>query len=309
MDWKRKLASLLPEDANRVWEFMRGAYYEKKGKQNLRAALREWYFRRKGRRLDLEHPRTFSEKVQWLKIYDATPLKTRLCDKYLVREWVKRRVGEEYLVPLLGVWKRFDDIDFDALPDRFVLKTNHSSGWNIIVRDKSRLNRFRARMLMNKWMATDFAYFMGFEMHYSHVKRRIIAEEYLGDGRPLDDYKVICFHGEPYVIWIDTGRYGDHRRNLYDFDWKLQPYTMLVPNVDGEVPPPVNLKKMREIARILSRGFILARIDFFEVEGRLYFGEITFTSGSGLSDFDPAEVNLEWGSKMHLPEHFELFRT
>ena len=309
MTLRQKLIKALPPQINTEWEFLRGRYYERLGKKDLKGALKRWYRYIKGRELNIDNPKTFSEKIQWLKIYDATSEKTRLCDKFLVRPWIEEKIGGEYLVPLLGVWDNFDDIDFHTLPRSFVLKTNHSSGWNIIVRDKYKLDLKSAKRRMDRWMSTDFAYFMGFEMQYSRVKRKIIAEKYIGGKSNLLDYKVICFHGEPYVIWIDSDRYSDHRRNLYDFDWKLQPYTMLVPNMEQYVPAPKNLSKMREIARILSQGFIHSRVDFFEVDGKLYFGEMTFTSGSGLSDFDPPYINRQWGDMMHLPERFEIFHA
>lgn len=303
------LRGVLPPGINEEWEFIRGARYERLAlKKGLPAALKIWYRARKGRNLNLEDPKTFSEKIQWLKLYDVTPEKIRLCDKYLVRDWIKEKIGDEYLVPFLGKWDRAEDIDFNALPDSFVLKTNHSSGWNIVVPDKSKLDKKKAVRKLDRWMHTDFACFMGYEMQYRDVRRRIIAEEYIGDGvHELDDYKVMCFHGKPHVIWIDRGRHTDHRRNLYDKDWNKYPVTMLVPNLHEDPPAPVNLKKMWELSEILSQGFICARIDFFEVEGRLYFGEITFTSGSGLSDFDPPETNRHWGDLMRLPKDVQCY--
>lgn len=307
---KERLQKVLPDFVNEEWEFIRGAYYERLGKgDKLPEALKKWYKKRKGRTLNLEAPVTFSEKIQWLKIYDVTPEKTKLCDKYLVREWIREKIGEEYLVPMIGAWDTAEEIDFQKLPGQFVLKTNHSSGWNIVVTDRERLDIMKTKRRLNRWMNTDFATFMGYEMQYRNVKRKIIAEEYIGDGvNELDDYKVMCFHGEPQCIWIDRGRHTDHRRNLYDGNWHKMPYTMLVPNLEKDPPAPANLRKMWEIAKILSEGFICARIDFFEVNGRLYFGEITFTSGSGLSDFDPPDLNRKWGDMMHLPEKYEVFR-
>lgn len=310
MTLKEKMIKILPPEVNEEWEFIRGAYYERIGRgDRLPEALKSWYRARKKRELPLSDPKTFSEKIQWLKIYDVTPEKTRLCDKYLVRQWISEKIGDKYLVPLKGVWDRARDIDLSSLPDSFVLKTNHSSGWNIVVTDKSRLDMKKAVKKLDRWMCTDFATFMGYEMHYRDVKRRIIAEEYIGDGvSEIDDYKVMCFHGEPVCIWIDRGRHSDHRRNLYDRNWKLLPCTMLVPNIKEAVPAPAHLNEMWEIASLLSKGFICARIDFFEAGGKLYFGEITFTSGSGLSDFQPEEVNREWGDLMHLPSEAECYR-
>ena len=154
-------------------------YYRSLDPSQYEEELKDWYKRRTKKELDLENPKTFNEKIQWLKLYDSTPIKTKLADKYLVREWVKEKIGEEYLVPLLGVWDKFDDIDFDKLPDKFVLKCNHGCGWNLIVTDKSKIDKVEAKKKFDKWMNTNFAFCNGLELHYKNIQPKIIAEEYL----------------------------------------------------------------------------------------------------------------------------------
>lgn len=172
-------------------------YYAQLSPQAYASELQEWFWDVMGKKLDLDNPRTYNEKIQWLKLYDSTPLKTRLADKYLVRDWVKEKIGEEYLVPLLGVWDSFDEIDFDALPQSFVLKANHGCGWNLIVKDKRLLDREDARRKFQTWMKLNFAYRNGLELHYMNIRPRIIAEAYLeNDHDDLNDYKVFCFGGE-----------------------------------------------------------------------------------------------------------------
>lgn len=266
--------------------------------------LKDWYYENMGETLDLENPKTFNEKIQWLKLYDSTPIKTKLADKYLVRDWVKEKIGEEYLIPLLGVWDKFDDIDFDKLPDKFVLKCNHGCGYNIIVKDKSKLDIEEVRKKINQWMTENFAFKNGLELHYSSIPRKIIAEKYLetknGD---LQDYKFICMDGDIKVIWVDKDRYNGHKRNLYDTDWNLldkQINTHYQHFNDCEKPH--NFDKMKEFAKLMSKGFALVRVDFYENNDNLYFGEMTFTIASGIGKTYPTSYDLELGDMLKLPE-------
>ena len=192
--------------------------------------LKQWYKKRTGKNLNLENPKTFNEKIQWLKLYDNSPLKTKLADKYLVREWIEEQIGSEYLIPLLGVWNNFDEIDFDKLPEKFVLKANHGSHWNIIVKDKSKLDKSKAKKKFDKWMARDYAFKAGLELQYRGIKPKIIAEKFIEDTNgELNDYKIMCFNGEPKFVWVDCGRYSNHTKNIYDLDWNLQPFKMTYP--------------------------------------------------------------------------------
>ena len=174
-----------------------------------------------GEDLNLDNPKTFNEKIQWLKLYDSTPLKTRLADKYLVRDWIKEKIGEEYLVPLIGVWDKFDDIDFDALPKQFALKCNHSSGMNIIVTDKSKMNFAETKEKFDKWLKTNYAFVGGLELHYKNIPPKIIAEKYLKSDGGLIDYRFYCMNGKPVQCWVDKfSGTPDHVREIFDMNWK-----------------------------------------------------------------------------------------
>ena len=264
-------------------------------------ALIAWYYQATGMYLNLDSPQTFNEKIQWLKLYDSTPLKTRLADKYLVRDWVAEKIGSQYLIPLLGAWDKFDDIDFDSLPNRFVLKANHGCGWNIIVTDKSNLDIKGANSKLDIWMGKKFGV-RGLELHYFNITPKIIAEQFLDGGDDLKDYKFLCFGGEVKYVWVDSSRYTDHRRDVFDLRWNHQPFTIKFPNADSTPPRPNNLEKMIELARILCQGFAHVRVDFYDVNNVIYFGEMTFTSGNGEENIEPIEFNYKMGEWIKLPE-------
>lgn len=165
------------------------------------SALQDWFMKQTKKYLNIENPTTFNEKIQWLKLYDSTPLKAQTTDKYLVRDWVKKKIGEEYLIPLLGVYNSFDEIDFDSLPNKFVIKTNHSSGWNCVVTNKKNINIDELRAKFNLWLNTNFAFMFGFELHYKDIKPKIIIEKFIQNKSGiLYDYKFWCFNGEPKYI-------------------------------------------------------------------------------------------------------------
>ena len=200
--------------------------------------LAEDYEKRQGKPLNLDNPKTFTEKIQWLKIFDATPLKSRLADKYLVRYWVAEKIGQEYLIPLLGVWD-----DFDSLPDQFVLKCNHGWKMNIIVRDKKSFDLRNAREKINAWLAVDFGALSNLELHYSRIKRKIIAEKFMtnGDTSDLNDYKFSCFNGRVNHCKVMTGRTTDLRIDYFDTSWhRMHIEQKGNPNSDEpeNIPPP-----------------------------------------------------------------------
>lgn len=268
-----------------------------------RNELIRWYKDRMKADLNLDFPKTFNEKVQWLKLYDITPLKTMLADKYQVRDWVAGKIGEEYLVPLLGVWDRFDDIDFDALPEKFVLKTNHGCASNYIVKDKSTLDRKKAKEDFDKWLSKTFAFQNGLELHYMNIPPKIIAEQYLenGDG-DLKDYKVFCFNGKAeHVMYLSDRRKG-LRMAFYDLDWNKQEFTYSYPRIEEDIPKPANLDKVIRLAEELAQGFAHVRVDFYILDnGDIRFGEMTFTSASGALKWSHEEANQRYGDLIRLP--------
>ena len=259
-----------------------------------------------GKPLNLNNPKTFTEKLQWLKIYDATPLKSRLTDKYLVRNWIKEKIGAEYLIPLIGVWNDFDEINFDDLPDRFVLKCNHGSGMNIIVRDKKSFDKQQAREKINAWLAIDYSTVDLFELHYTRIDRKIIAEKFMTNGNLPDliDYKFLCINGKIVYCQYLTDRSSELKLNYLDENWN-------VTNVERSdhprsdhpenIPKPKNFELMKKLAAKLAEGFAFVRVDFYEIEGRVYFGEMTFTPGAGNFYYKSDGTDEYLGSLLKLP--------
>ena len=269
-----------------------------------RAALKHWYWLFKGRPCHLEAPRTMTEKIHWLKLYDSTPLKGRLADKFLVREWVADTVREEYLVPVLGVWDSPDEIDFASLPTSFVLKATHGSGWNILVPNKSALDEEWARGRLREWLGLRQAMKGGFELHYEYCEPRIVCERFRRDGTGgLRDYKFMVFDGVVQFAFTVDRRAGLAMRGTYLPDWTRAPFEYTCEAVRApDVPPPSGLETMLRLASRLGKGFACARVDFYQVRGRVYFGEITFTDADGLSEFAPARYNRIFGDRIVLPE-------
>lgn len=268
-------------------------------------ALKDWFYEHTGEPLDLDNPRTYNEKIQWLKLNDSTLVKTRLADKYLVRDWIKGKIGEEYLIPLLGVWDSFDEIDFDKLPDRFVLKCNHGSGYNIIVKNKSKLDKSAVRKQISSWMNEDFAFRNGFELHYSGIPRKILAEKYIdGGGKDIHDYKLWCFGGKvEYIEFLPDGYIGDKSKDaFYSRDWQKQNFVNSYVADSAVLKKPDNLDLLIGLAEKLACGFCHVRVDFYDVDNRIYFAEMTFTSSSGIDVWVPKEKNLELGNMIRLPE-------
>ena len=181
--------------------------------------IKNWWYNFKKKPLNLDNPLTFNEKIQWLKLYDSTPIKTFLADKYKVRNYIKKVIGEEYLIPIYGVYDNSEDINFDKLPNKFVIKYNHGSGFNIIVKNKTELNLESIKKRLNIWKKSKFGN-NSVELHYRDIIPKIIIEKYMDDSTgELKDYKITCFNGKPEFIWIDSERYINHKRNLYDLNW------------------------------------------------------------------------------------------
>lgn len=289
-----------------IQDFLFYQTYKKRKKMNVSeypAQLKKDYENYRGGVLNIENPKTYSEKIQWLKLYDDNELRTRLTDKVLVREWIKEKIGEKYLIPIYGVYDSFDDIEFDKLPNQFVIKTNHSSGWNIIVKDKNNFNKKKARKKIQRWLKRDYGLWSEFEIHYSSIVPKIIVEKYMADSSgELNDYKFLCFNNECKYFWMDFDRASNHKRNVYDLNFNLQPWNQFTyGNYNGVVEKPKNLEKMIEIAQTLCQGFKHVRVDLYNIDGEIYFGEMTFTNGSGFEGIFPEEYDYKLGELIKLP--------
>lgn len=261
-------------------------------------AINEMFQEKFGREMNWSNPETYNEKLNWEKLNVHDKRRVLLADKSLAREWVAEKIGESHLTRHFGVWDRAEEIDFDALPDKFVLKANNGSGRNILVPDKEKMDIPKTVEQLNYWMSSNYM-FQGFEMHYGEIKPRIIAEEYLeGMAEILYDYNIYCFHGEPKYIWCIK---GSHRpgctATFYDRDWKAQPFSYGYPLDVYPAPKPEKLDEMLELTEILCRDFDHVRVDWYLMpDGRILFGEMTFQTWGGLNTVIPGKYDAYLGS-------------
>lgn len=267
--------------------------------------LCHWYEKHTRKQLNLNNPQTFNEKIQWLKLFDATPLKSCLADKYLVRDWVKKIIGKEYLIPLLGAYNNFEEIDFSVLPNQFVIKCNHGCGYNIIVKNKASLNLADTKEKLEKWLAEDFSQH-SYELHYSAIKPKIIIEQFIENQNAHDlyDYKFWCFNGKvEYIQFLSERNLSGLKMAFYDRNWNKQSFVYSYPLNTKTTPKPNNLNKMIKLAEKLSQGFSHVRVDFYRMnDGKIYFEEMTFTSASGQCAWNKEEINLKLGKMIKLPD-------
>ena len=280
----------------------------RKSLDELPKLLQERYREVMGRNLNLAAPKTFTEKLNWLKLYDLSPLKVRLADKFAVRDWISQKLGEKYLIPLLGVWKDFDEINFDSLPAQFVLKCNHGSGMNVVVADKNSLDVRAARERFAAWLAENYSATQ-FELHYGAIDRKIIAEKFIGSANDeLDDYKIHCFNGVPKFIQVlgkTNPATGTRYHEILDFDGQ---YLERPPFAKQNFfpTPPEGLKHLDEFktcAEILCKNFAYVRTDFYFVDGQIFFGEMTFCHEAGFTPYDnfwTHEQDLKLGAQINL---------
>lgn len=276
-------------------------YFSKLSKKDYVKGLKLWYSNQTKKVLNLDNPKTYTEKIQWIKLYDIDYLKTNLTDKYLVREWVKKKIGEKYLIPLLGVWDQFKNIDFNKLPNKFVLKCNHGCNMNIIVLDKNKFNINEAEKKINHWMKINYAFFYGLELQYKNINRKIIAEEYIeNDNNNINDYKIWCFDGKVDTIMVISERNKKKKYAFYDKNWNLLPF--YYSNFqEKKFDRPKNLNELIKISEILSKGFKHVRTDFYILNnGTIKFGEMTFTPNSGIVNFLKEEYNEYFGNKIKI---------
>lgn len=259
------------------------------------------------KKLNWNNPLSFSEKIQWLKLYNRKPEYTIMVDKVKVKKWVAEKIGEEYIIPTLGVWDNADDIDFKMLPNRFVIKCNHNSGLGMcICKDKSTLDISSVREGLRRGLCEDY-YLKGREWPYKNVSRKIIAEQFMEDAKhpgDLIDYKFFCFDGEPKFCQVIRDRTINETIDIYDTNWNLLPFVGLNPQIKNSkilLEKPIQLEKMLDICRILSKELSFCRVDLYVINGSVYFGEITFSPLSGFGQFTPIEWNEIIGSWITLP--------
>lgn len=260
---------------------------------------------RMGYDLDLEHPVTFNEKLQWLKLHDRKPEYTRMVDKYEVKKYVADIIGEEYVISTLGVWNHFDEIDFDTLPNQFVLKCTHDSGGLIIVKDKEKMNKYEARKRIEKSLKRNYFYGCR-EWPYKDVIPRIIAEEYVEDNvdKELRDYKFYCFNGHVEAVLVASNRQNPKKKMCFDyFDADFRHMELVNewhPNAEEIPHKPRKFAEMKYLAEVMSKGFPHIRVDFYEANDHVYLGELTFSDMGGFLIIHPDDWDKKWGNLIDL---------
>lgn len=267
--------------------------------------LKREYYLALGKPLNLDNPQTFNEKLQWLKIHNRKPEYTTMVDKYTAKQYVADRIGSQYIIPTLGVWDHFDDIDFDVLPNQFVLKCTHDSRGLVICTDKAKFDKKSAKKKIEHCLKRKY-YYTHREWPYKDVEPRIIAEKYMentfkGD---LKDYKLMCFNGKVKATFVCSDRFSNTglKVTFYNTDWKRMPFERHYPASETEIDRPQTYKEMVTLAEKLSENIPFIRVDFYEINGRVYFGELTFFPGSGYEEFTPEEWDKTFGDWIELCE-------
>lgn len=266
--------------------------------------LKLMYWANTGKKLNLENPVTFNEKLQWLKLHNQNPEYSKMVDKYEAKKWVAERIGNEYIIPTLGVWDKFDDINFDQLPNQFVLKCTHDSGGLVICKDKRALDKDKAKKKIEASLKRNY-FTVGREYPYKAVKPRIIAEQYMEDTitKELRDYKIFTFDGVAKALFIVSNRQaGKTTADYFDIDFKPLDFTWGYPHSRVLPSKPECFNQMLEAAEYLAKNTVELRVDFYEVNGKAYFGEMTFFDGSGFEPFNPEEWDHKFGKMIKLPD-------
>lgn len=276
--------------------------YELVPKSEYPLFMKCWYKLHTGWDLNLDDPITFNDKINWLKLHDIRPIRSTIVNKVTAKEYITNKIGAEYVIPLLGVYDKFDDIDFDKLPDKFVLKHNLGSSWNAIVKDKSKFDIQTAKKNFDKWIKINPAY-INFLQTFENTPLKIVAEEYVENVEgDLYDYKFWCFYGEVKYVQLDRGRFTSHIQQFYTTNWELLNFTV-EPNAktDSNIfTKPKMLDEMIDVAKKLSSEFPFVRVDLYCVEDKIYFGEMTFSPLGGLAKFNPQQINYETGKFLNL---------
>lgn len=265
--------------------------------------LKILYRYRMGKKLNIDNPKTFNEKIQWLKLYDRKDLYTKIVDKYEVRKYIEDKIGAEYLIPLLGVYNSFDEINFELLPKQFVIKCTHDSGGLVICKDKNKLNIEKARKKISKCLNRNYFYNTR-EWPYKNVKPRIIIEKYMVDESrtELKDYKFFCFDGKVKSLFVASDRDTDTRFDFYDINFNKLPLKQYYENGTKEISKPKGYDEMLKLSSKLSKGFPHVRVDFYDINGKIYFGELTLSHFSGLKKFEPEKYDYLFGDFIKLPD-------
>lgn len=256
------------------------------------------------KKLDLDNPKTFNEKLQWLKLNDRNSDYVKMVDKYEVKEYVSSIIGEEYIIPTLGIYEKFEDIDFKKFPNQFVVKCTHDSASTVICKDKKTFNYEEAKNKINKCLKRNY-YYLGREWPYKNVKPRIIIEKYMEDvsADVLRDYKFMCFNGKVKCSFVCSNRYSKTGINVdfFDLEWKKMPFERHYKNSNLDISKPINYERMIELSEKLSKDIPFVRVDWYEINGKVYFGELTFYPGDGLEEFTPEKYDEILGSWIKLP--------
>ncbi len=254
-------------------------------------------------KLNLENPLTFNEKLQWLKLYDRKPEYTKMVDKYEAKKYVANIIGKKYIIPTLGIYNKFEEIDFEKLPDKFVIKPTHTSGDIFVCKDKNEIDYKKLKKEVKKWLKRKY-YYLHREWPYKNIKPRIIIEEYMENEskEELKDYKIFCFNSEPKVTLVCSNRFQELKETFFDNDWKELDVTEGGHEKEKNIQKPINFEKMKELAKILSNNIPAGRIDLYEINGQIYFGEITIYPKSGYEEFSDERYNVLWGNWIQLPK-------
>jgi len=288
-----------------IWSF----YTKIRGIVELRRysdleSINRFYKIKSGKIPNITNPTLFSEKMQWIKLNYHDDTMSICADKFKVREWIEKKGYSDILCELLAVYTSANDINLDKLPDKFILKASHGSGWNLIVNEKNKVNWILWRQIIKIWLSGNI-FWAGREWVYKNIKPRIVCESFLEDGSgALMDYKFHCFNGKSKFVQVNLGR-GDknHVQNFYDLDWNMQEFGKeLSPSPNIKISPPNQLKRMIRIAEDLSSDFLYARVDFYEVNNKIIFGEITFFPAGGYPDFKPENYDKVWGELLEIPK-------
>ena len=260
------------------------------------------FFLRMGRKLKLDEPESFSDKIQWLKLNDRKMEYVNWVDKVKAKERAESIIGAEYIIPTIGVWERFEDIDFDTLPNEFVIKCNHDSGGVVVCKDKANLNWDEVKRIIERQLKRNY-YYNGREWPYSQIKRKILIEKFIGSkSEQLMDYKLMVFNGQVKCSFVCTDRESKKLKvTFFDRNWVKMPFERKYPADEKKIEKPKNYNKMIELAETIAKNWIFARVDFYESDEQLYFGEVTFYPGSGMEKFKPEEWDYKLGKLLMLP--------